>query len=187
MNSYPMQELYEEIKGNDSNLIIIRDIIYSSSCTNYIPLLQMDDQGIIWVFLNAQVINDLKRLIKRLDRMGMQWFYRTTGVRFDADMYYRDTVLDNYKHLIRFACRVESWNFEIHHNNMVKLKVLDKIIEMGNYFKHNSELYNILDCFTLTRKPHHYSTLNTKPNYLYDPDGTVEAFKRSLLILSIIE
>ncbi len=180
-----MQELFERIKGNDSNLIIIRETIYSSSCINYIPLLQIDEDGVVWVFLNLQVINDLKRLVKRVNKMGLTWFYRSSGLRFDAVMSTSGAKFMNYEELIQFSCKVESWNFHIAVDNVEKLGVFEKVMEMCSYYDDRNLVIEVIDSFEFTTKKHYVH--QGKFKRIHDKDGKVKRFRRSLQLSSIID
>lgn len=182
-----MQKLLNDIKGISSNYIILHEIIYSTTMSVYIPLLYIDTQGIVWIYMDTRVINDLKRIIKNVNKLNLKWFYRSTGIDFNLEMNNVDTFFTNYNDLLKFNFKFDNWLYQIPQKNLDTLIVFDKILEMVEYYNHEEAFLMIINQYEIRKKSNFNYYSRKKGLFLYDPDGILSNLKRSLTIGEIIK
>ena len=178
-----MKELFEKIR--DSNLILLNEIIYSASKSIYIPLVEMDSNGMVWVYMEMRVINDLKRVIKKLDKANITWFYRSTGMTFNDDMLDNHNMRVNCEFILRSVFRQETWFRKHELDNMALLKGWDKLCAMVRYYNFESDFVDVVDSYRIfTDFPNMKD--RKKGQFLYDPYNKIIETRRLFLLKTII-
>lgn len=175
-------ELYKDIIKNYTTLIVAGGIIYSNTHHSLIPLVQYND-GVYWVHLDATVISDLKRVLKRLKSLGATWFYRTKSLDFNVEIGTTDFHKENFSGLLLFEFRSNFYHIIITPSNMEILDIPTKLIEITSYYKNSELLLEAIDCLSVPQKfrvGHRILQLN-------DKDGRLTNMRRSLAINLILE
>jgi hypothetical protein len=179
---YKMQELYDKITNSNSNLITLSGIIYSTTHHVFKPIVKYDSD-VWWVYLDASLVNDVKRIIKYLDKHNMVWFYISTGCSYDALVTTVDFHINNYWNLIRFAFPHRSGNYSIYSKNIDALDVVNKAIEASKYFNNVETLIKVIDRFDMAGINKAYRNRYIR---LHDPTNKMLSIRRQLTIGLII-
>jgi len=101
-------DLCNIIKNLDGMLVLNNQVFAYTHFSN-IRICHVHDDN-IWVTLNFSVINDIKRLVRMLDRLKIEYYYTSVGIDFNDDPLSKKSIVLLTENVINILCIEKKFN-----------------------------------------------------------------------------